>query len=161
MPEEISFFSGAVTTIIGVIFGGFVGYISAIKINKRQQFNEAASKFQSAFVETKRLLDKNRLFEIYNNYNDPIFDILSKHIIYIERAKIRFSSFLNKKDLSAFNKAWDEYYSKSQDGSDYYLNDYVCDRCSKTNKVIYESMDEKRELALKRIGHLLDFAARK
>lgn len=153
--------SGAVIAIIGAVVGGGIGYFSAIMINRRQQFNIAAGIFREAFVEAERLLDENRLYELSTQDNDPVFDILNKHIICHERAKIRFSVFVPKNDLVAFNKAWDIYYSKSQDSADYPLVDYDCARDSKTNKIIYESLDEKRQLALDRIDSLLEFAKHK
>lgn len=161
MCEPTIFWNGTVSAVIGAVAGGFIGYFSAILTNRRQQFNIAAGKFRAAFVETKRLLDENRLYDLSTQYDDPVFDILKAHIIHHERAKIRFSAFVSKNNLKAFGKAWDTYYGKSQDRADYPLTDYACDRCSKTNKIIDASMKEKRQQALDRIDRLLEFAKRK
>ena len=146
----MSIFSGVVITLIGAVIGGFIGYFSAIRINKRHQFNIAATIFRAAFVETKRLLDKNRLYDLSTKYYDPIFDILKARIINHERAKIRFSAFVSKNGLKAFNKAWNTYYSKSQDCADHHLDDYSCVRDSKTDKITDVSLKEKRQLALRK-----------
>ena len=161
MCEQTILCNGTISTVIGAVVGGCIGYFFAIMTNRRQQFNIAAAKFRSAFVETRRLLDENRLYDLPTKYDDPIFDILKMHIINHERAKIRFSAFINKNNLISFNKAWEDYYSKSKDGADYPLNDYDCKRCPKTNKILDASLKEKRRLAMDRIDNLLEFAKHK
>ena len=147
----------AIIALIGAAIGGLIAYYSAIFTNRRLQFNIAAGKFRAAFVETKRLLSKNRLYDLSAKYDNPIFNILDTHIINHERAKIRFSAFVSKNDLEAFDKAWDGYYSKSKDGAGYCLVEYSCEMCHKTNKPLHDSLEQKRCLALNRIGQLLHF----
>lgn len=161
MSEEMSFWNVAIITLSGAVIGGIISYFAAVRINRRQHFNVAAAEFRSAFIETKRLLDKNRLYNLSTQYDDPVFDILNAHILNHERAKIRFSAFIHKNDLLAFDEAWDTYYSKSHGCDDYPLTDYACDKCSKTNKPRPDAIKQKSQMALNRIKRLLYFAKHK
>ena len=150
------------SALLGAVVGALIGIVGTYKYSRRlltaQKLIEIAADFRSAFVETKRLLDKRHFYDLYSNYYDPVYNILEKHISDQERAMIKFSSFVRDETLGGFNSAWAAYYSQSQDGADYHLNDYSCERCHKTDKTIPNSLEQKRQLALDRIDRLLKFA---
>ena len=93
----------------GAIIGGAIGiigtYLGTVKITKRQEFNKAADIFRADFIDEIFMLRKNIIS------GDTFISNIITDSIYIrhEKSKIIFESFLTNKELSGFNKAWEDY----------------------------------------------------
>ncbi len=154
-PYEIAVIAGSFT-IIGAVLGALIAYRFALKLHNINEFNEAAEKFRTAFVEAQRLLDESKAFDITAQDGDRVSDILKRHIIGHEKAMLTFRPYVPKWKLPSFDKAWKEYYSQENKYAES-LSDYAPDHV--TSSVVNPKYEEqKRKLALDRIERLLDFA---
>jgi hypothetical protein len=120
----------------------FLAYFLAKKSRREERFTRACEDFISAFEDEFR--------QLRFGAEDPHIILASasdKHI----SAVMRFKRFLKGRQLSAFDKAWREYY--------YYEDSNMAglERYS-AKGVGYEEKKKRRELALERISRLISFA---
>lgn len=105
--------------ILTSIITGIITYFASVRSLKRQFFNEAVSKFRSAFVETERAIDER--YQIKGAYvrGEFVYELVLPLLAEQEKAIIEFSHLLNRKNRLDFKKAWMKYaYPNLNDGLD-------------------------------------------
>lgn len=133
-----------VGTLLGVLAGNRLSLRTAREAIRIQEFNKAASEFQSCFLPVLRILRRGEGNPIASNVLDPV---IVQHEIAMLKFRYRFAG----DELERFNSAW---------------QDYACDEpkdanWAETNKYFDKEINkrkEKRELAIDNIEKLLKFA---
>jgi len=91
-----------VVSMVGVIFGGLIGYFSALFMYRRSSRSQAAAKFRSQFVDEILLLERGSL-DVPRVLTDEAY---AKHL----KAKIEFEPYLGAGELKSFSEAWNRYF---------------------------------------------------
>ncbi len=145
MPESII---TGIFTLLGIIIGSFIGYMTAIRISDRKEFQKAALDFHDAFLDSLMSLDDR--YHREENTETNVCTILSRDFAKQVRAMLRFQIFLSADQRKVFDKAWHEYchYDVNGGPSFPFLEQYFEDSLDgqPTNK-----------LALSRIRKLMTF----
>jgi hypothetical protein len=102
---------GVAGTIAGVLIGAWITYRFALKLSQMAAKREAAIKFRTTFAQ-----ERTRL-KTYDHMTKPdggdiIGEAFPKHLI----AADEFRDYLAAKDITAFNKAWEEYDAGRKNG---------------------------------------------
>ena len=135
-------------TIIGVVIGGLIGYVTAIKVTDRKAFQKAALEFHDAFLDSLMSLDERYHYRDDTEIN--VYETLSRDFAKQIKAMLRFRLYLPIGQRESFNKAWHEYCHYDVEGEPKYpfLEQYF--------EKIWNGQPT-RELALNRIEKLLGF----
>ena len=135
--------------LIGTVIGGFIGYLVAIKVSDRREFQKAAADFHGAFLDAVMNLDQRYFSEERNEGN--VFDILNRTFPDQIRAMLRFRLYLPRNKRSFFDSAWKEYCHYDIEGGPEYpfLEQYF--------DSVWEG-EPTRNLALRRINKLIEFS---
>ena len=94
-------FTNAVFTILGALISAAVGYIAARSTWRNLQFNEAASRFNEAFVSEVIALRRGNT-DVYCVLTD---EVLMRH----ERATAIFEVYLSESKRELLQEAWRSY----------------------------------------------------
>ena len=88
--------------IIGAILTGVVAYISAHRVARARNYNQAAAAFRSAFSKQLYQLERGRddVFEIFND------DAYVSHL----KARIEYEPYLSKGERRGLSEAWMRYF---------------------------------------------------
>ncbi len=99
MPETVV---TGIFTILGIIVGGSIGYMSAIRISNRKRLQEAAIDFYDVFLDSIMSLDPR-----YRHGEDPetnVYNILSRDFPKQIKAMLRFRLYLPVDQRETFDK---------------------------------------------------------
>ncbi len=142
----------AFTFLLGLI----LGHRLALGRDKRKEFNDAASRFKSAFVEgIHRLSDQERQNDLY--------EFLETNFASFKKAVISFRSYLPKRKRKSFDKSWNMFrYGISAKGikPEMELSIPVLVQYSEALS-IRDNRENARNLILFRIENLLAYGDRK
>jgi hypothetical protein len=135
-------------TISGVVIGGLIGYITAIKVTERKAFQKAALEFHDAFLDSLMSLDERYHYRDETEKN--VYEILIRDFDKQIKAMLKFRLYLPVDQREAFDKAWYEYCRYDVDGEPKYpfLEQYF--------EKSWNGQSTK-DLALSRIENLLGF----
>jgi len=126
--------------LIGIIFGGFITYLFAIRMNRKMQKAVAGQKLRDAFAcELAVINPKSAIKNI--NIDSTLREALPKHMA----AKTEFMFFLNKTERKAFAEAWQQYYNETGDPNAPWYACYHTDRtlfCKRVEKLFEFTQEE-------------------
>src|SRR4030042_3879842 len=111
MPETII---TGMFSLLGIIVGGSIGYMTAIKISDRKRLQETALDFYDAFLNSIMSLDSR--YKHGENVETNVYEILSRDFAKQIKAMLRFRLYLPTDHKEAFDKAWYEYCHYDVDG---------------------------------------------
>ena len=139
---------------IGVAIGGYIGYATSIIVADRKEFQKAAIDFYDAFLDAKMSLDYRYCCNESTEKN--VYEILNRTFPQQMKAMLRFRLYLPSNKRESFNKAWREYCGNDAEGEPEHP---FLDQPS-LEQYLGKTLEGQptRELALKRIDKLLNFA---
>lgn len=147
-PEPASIVCPLIGVFLGGIIGWLSGYFNSISVLRRQEFNKAAAEFRCAFVKELRYLDYR--YSPDKRGAPGIYETLSNAFDTHEVAVIKFRPYLCLEQRISFDRAWDAYCDKGEDG--------------KPRFIAYTELDElndmikARKFFLDKLNALLKFA---
>jgi hypothetical protein len=135
-------------TLLGSAIGGLIGYLVAIKVSDRKEFQKAAIDFFEAFLPAIMTLDER--YHLENINDSSVREILERTFSQQIKAMLRFRLYLPINKIECFDKAWCDYcrYDVNGEPKSPYLAKY--------EEKILERRPTK-EVALERINNLLKF----
>lgn len=158
---------GVLGTVLGVLLGGPVTYYyakvlietthkNAINLIQRQEFNKAATEFRNAFLCELIFLKYNAgLPECERTYTSLDEFLRAGYIFRHLKAFDIFKDHLPAKERDNINKTWKKYCHHPDNPEVLYFEQYS------TKNVSKEREKEFKELALKNIEAILEFAEHK
>lgn len=134
------------TNFIFTGIGALIGYLTAVRVSDRKEFQKAAIEFQESFLEVLMILDPD--FSCIERDGRDINKILETAFPLQVKAMLSFRLYLPAEKRDDFNKAWNEYcHYEAEPGKPTYRPPYFAQ---------YHGTDGK--LAVERIHKLLEFA---
>ena len=101
--------ASAIFGLLGVALGGYIGYLSAVKIGGRNARHVAAAKFRAAFAPAIAFViaaERRRVAEYeVTGVAKVLFDSFSDHAAAVEE----FRHFIASERMPSYQKAWDQY----------------------------------------------------
>jgi len=101
----IAFISGALVAMIS----SYIAHIFSERRDRRKEFNDAAAKFQNAFIDVKVFLEFGAIGRNSPIVTDNVNEFLGTYRIEHLKAVVEFKAFLNKRERRRIEKAWNEY----------------------------------------------------
>jgi len=115
---EGSFF-GFLYGVAGMLIGGLATHFLGKDIFRRNEFNKAADEFKAAFIPELRYLDYR--YSPDRRDMPGIYKTLSLAFDEHEIAIIKFRPRLKCQQRIDFDKAWDDYCNKKDDGKPHFI----------------------------------------
>jgi len=147
--------SAGINPLISFIFtgiGGLIGYMTAVKVSDRKEFQKVAIEFQDVLFDVLLEVDpKHRVLE--GSLDLDIYEIVKKHIPTQIKTMRKFRLYLPNDKRDSFDKAWNEYcYDKADRSQSFFPYPYPLQYAGDE----YKGQSTK-ETVVERINNLLKF----